>query len=65
MKSPEFNIEEIRQKHAWQIPAWGDSLLELGKWMDDVEGRLIREGKLKIVKGKYRWLDKKPVKAEK
>lgn len=65
MTSPEFNIEEIRAKHAWRIPAWGDSLLELGKWMDDVEGRLIREGKLKIVKGKYVKLDQKPVNPEK
>lgn len=59
MSAKIINIQEIREKHAWQIPAWGDSILELGKWMDDVEARLIREGKLKILKnGKYRWLNK-------
>jgi hypothetical protein len=52
-----FNIQEIRDNHGWKIPMWADSLIELGKCMDDIEARLIREGKLKIVKGKYRRLD--------
>lgn len=51
------NIEDIRAKHGYQIPRMMESIMELGKWMEDVEGRLIREGKLKIVNGKYRRLD--------
>jgi len=54
-----LSVEEIKAKHGYQIPRMIDSVIDLGKWMDDVEGRLIREGKLKIVKGKYKWLDKK------
>jgi hypothetical protein len=58
-----FNIEEIREKHGWKIPMWGQSLIDLGKCMDDIENRLIREGKLKIVKGRYVKLDPKTGKA--
>jgi hypothetical protein len=63
MQNP--SIQEIKDKHGWKIPQMMDSILELGKWMDDVEGRLIREGKLKIVKGKYVKIAQKPVKPEK
>lgn len=59
------NIQEIKELHEWQIPTWINNFLELGKCMDDIESRLIREGKLKIVKGRYVRLEPKPVKPEK
>jgi len=55
--APEFNIEEIKAKYAYKIPGWVNNLIELGKCMDDIEGGLIREGKLKIVNGRYVRLD--------
>ncbi len=58
MSKPKLSVQQIKDMHGHEIPRMMKSVLDLGKWMDDVEGRLIREKKLKIVKGKYVWLDK-------
>jgi len=53
MPVQKIDIEAIKVKHGWEILTWAHNLVELGKCMDDIESRLIREGKLKIVKGRY------------
>lgn len=57
MPAQKFNIEEIREKHGWRIPQMKKSVYDLAEWADEVSARLVREGKIKIVKGRIVKLD--------
>lgn len=48
-----MNVAEIKALHGDRIMPMLNNLLEVGRWMDRVESRLISEGKLRIIDGKY------------
>lgn len=52
-------VEDVKAKYPHLIEPMISRVLELGRCIDDIEARLIREGKLKIKDGKYIWLNKK------
>lgn len=56
-----MNVAEIKALHSDRIMPMIDNLLEVGKWMDRVEARLIREGKLRIIDGKYHFIQETKV----
>lgn len=54
-----MNVAEIKALHGDRIMPMLNNLLEVGRWMNRVEERLIREGKLAIgPQGEYIWTEK-------
>jgi len=59
MNNSKLTPAQVKEKYGYAVPRMLKSVMDLGKWIDEVETRLISEGDLKILKnGKYRWLKK-------